>query len=134
MDVYPREFTRDPLEQRFEPLEAEFRVDAALDHDLGRALVGCVFYALEHLVVRHGVAFFVMLGAEEGAERAVHVADVGVVDRRIDHVGDDVARVKLHPARVGRGTEVVQIALVIDAHAFFEREASAGRGAVEQTS
>ncbi len=82
---------RRALESASNHSSAELGVDAALDHDLRRALIGCVFHALEHLVVRHGVAFFVMLGPEERAERAVHVADVGVVDRRIDHVGDDVA-------------------------------------------
>ena len=43
------------------------------------------------VIVRHRVAFFVVLGPEERAEGAVHVADVRVVDRRVDDVGDDVA-------------------------------------------
>ena len=70
----------------------QLRVDAALNHDLRRALVDRVLHALEHRVVRHRVAFFVMLGPEERAKGAVHVADVRVVDRRVDDVGDDVAR------------------------------------------
>ena len=79
------------LEELLEPVDAEFGIHAALNHDLRRTLIGRVLNALEHLVVRHRIAFFVLLGPEERAERAVHVADVRVVDRRVDDVGDDVA-------------------------------------------
>ena len=39
---------------------------------------------------REDVAFVVTLGAVEGAELAIDVADVGVIDVAVDDVGDDV--------------------------------------------
>ena len=105
----------------------QLRIDAALDHDLRRALIHGVLHAIEHLVVRHRVAFAVLLRPEERAERAVHVAHVRVVDRRVDHVGHDVGRVHRHAARVRRGAELVDVGLVVEAQALVEVEASAAR-------
>ena len=73
---------------------SQLRIDAALDHDLRRAVIGRVLDAREDLVVRHRVAFAVFLGAEERAERTVHVADIGVVDGGVDDVGYDLGRVQ----------------------------------------
>ena len=64
----------------------------------------------------------------------MHVADVGVVDRRVDDVGDDVVRMHRHASRVGGCAELVNVGVVIEAYAFLEFEPSAGGGAVEQIS
>ncbi len=117
--------------KRFEPFDAEFRIDAALDHDLGRALIDRILDALEHAIVRHGIAFFVVLGPEECAESAMHVADICVVDRRIDDVGDDVLRVHHHATRVRGRAELVDVGFVVEPHALVECEPAAGGGAIE---
>ena len=111
----------------------QFGIDAALNHDLRRTLIDGVLHALEHLIVRHRVAFFVMLGPEERAERAVHVADVGVVDRRVDDVGDDVAADASRMRRAcAAAPSSCSVGLLVEAHAFVERQPSADGGAVEQ--
>ena len=132
MDVDARIFGAHAFEQTLEPFDPQIRVDAALDHDLRRALVGGELHAREHLVVRHRVAFAVLLGTEERAERAVDVADVRVVDRRIDHVRHVVRRVERHAAMVRRRAEIVQRRVLIEPDAFVERQPAAVRGAFEQ--
>ena len=134
MDIDVRELDAHAREELFVPSQRQIGIDAALNHDLRRALIGRILHAREHLIVRKRSSFLVMLGPEECAERAVHVADVGVVDRRVDHVGDDARRVQLHPARVRGHAEVVQIGFAIEPHPLVERKAPTRRGAVEQTS
>jgi hypothetical protein len=131
VDVGLRVLAANAIEELFEPGDAELRVHAALNHDLRRTLVDRVLNAFQHLVVRHRVAFLVLFGPEERTEGAVHVADVGVVDRRVDDVGDDLGRIHRHAPRVCGRSEIVQIGLGVEAYAFVEREPSAGGGAVE---
>jgi hypothetical protein len=52
-------------EEPLEPLDAQFGIDAALDHDLRRALIRRELHAFEHLVVRHRVAFAVPSGRKK---------------------------------------------------------------------
>ena len=134
MNVDPGIFATHPVEQRFEPFDPQFGIHAALDHDLSRAQVGRVLDAREHRVVRHRIAFLVFFRAEKRAEGTVHVADVRVVDRRVDDVGHDVRRIELHAARVRGGPEIVKVALLVEPHAFAEGKASPAGGPVEQTS
>src|ERR1700693_1528002 len=84
--------------------------------------------------MRHRVAFAVALRSEERTERTVNVADVRVVDRRVDHVGDVVAREKREPPRVRRRTQLVERGLFVKPQAFLEREPSAAGGFVEKIS
>ena len=79
-------------------------VDAALHADFGGAALPGLDHAALHLVEPEvvGLAAQVLgqLALGEGAELALEVADVGVVDVAVDDVGDDVAA-RLAPQRVG---------------------------------
>jgi len=122
------------LEQALEPLDPQLGIHAALDHDLGCALIGRPLDAPQDLVVRHRVPFAVLLGTKECTERTVHVADVRVVDRRVDHVGHVGRRIQGHASLMRGGAEIVQRGLCVEENAFFERQAAAVRSPVEQVS
>ncbi len=82
--------------------------------------------------MRHRVTLAVLLRPEKRAERAVHVANVRVVDRRVDDVRDDLGIVQRHAARVRCGAELVERRLAIEFDPFFERQALAVGSAFEQ--
>ena len=78
---------------------AHLGVDAALHAHFGRAAGDCLLDLAEHDVDAVGVGVVLPALALEGAELAVHEADVGEVDVAVDDVGDLVAHVR-RPDRV----------------------------------
>ena len=115
VDVDRRMIRPDVLEQVEVVIDAELRMMAALHENL-RAADGFEFLDLcADLLGREDVAVVVALGPHEGAELAVDVADVRVIDVPVDDVGDDLVAVTvvgralaLAAARVGQFAEFGQ--------------------------
>jgi hypothetical protein len=98
---------------------------AALEEDLDAAVV-IEFAELEvHFVLGEDIMVGVFLRAVEGAEFAIDVADVGVIDIAVDDVGDDAG------AAAGVGVALDLVAAAIGELAeFLERQAVEFEGLV----
>ena len=87
-------------------------VDAALHAHLGRpaipSLAGPAHHLVEPEIVRLAPQVLAELAFGEGAELALEVADIRVVDIAIDHVAHDLAR-DLTPKFIGGGADVVEL-------------------------
>ena len=90
VDVDLRELALHVREQVQIPLLGELGVMAALQQNLRPAQRQRLLDLLVQLVQRNDVRVGILLRAIKGAELAIHVADVGVVDVPIDDVGDDL--------------------------------------------
>jgi hypothetical protein len=99
VDVDLRELRLDAREQVQIPLLRQLRVMPALHENLRAAQRHGLLDLAVHLLRRDDVAVGVLLGAVEGAELAIDVADVGVVDVAVNDVGDDLVAA----SAVGRG-------------------------------
>src|ERR1700680_3054957 len=122
MDVNAWKLLRNFLEELDVISDWQIGIDAALHHDLRCSLLRSPFDAPKHLVVRHRVAFGVTFRSEERAKRTVHVADVRIIDRRVDDVADLASRIDLRPSLVRGGAKVVQRGLPIQRETLVIRE------------
>src|ERR1043165_6484768 len=96
---------------------------AALHEDLRATKVEGLLNFLVDLVETDDVGVVVFFGAIEGAEFAIDVADVGVVDVAIDDVGGDFVAAAIEVAGFG------ELAAAIGEGAeFFERQVIKAQG------
>ena len=90
MDVHVRVLLPHVGEQVEVPVDRERGMMPSLHEDLNAACLGELVELGVHLIVGDDVAVGVLLSPVEGAELAIDVADVGVVDVAVDDVGDDL--------------------------------------------
>ena len=112
MDVQVGQLGPDRLDQLDVPLAGEAGMDAALQAHLGAAAVPRLVAAAQDLLAPEQVGgaaqVLGQLALREGAEAALEVADVGVVDVPADDVGDLVA-VALGAHLIGRARQQVDL-------------------------
>jgi len=89
MHVKLRELALHVCEQVQIPLLGQFGVMAALQQNLCPAQRERLLDLPVQLVQRNHIGVVILFRAIKGAELAIHVADVGIVDIAIDDVGDD---------------------------------------------
>lgn len=117
MDVEAGEFFADVRQQVEIPLFGQLGVMPTLHEDLVAAQRNGFLDLAVHFSVRNHVGVGVLLGAPEGAELAVNVADVGVVDVAVHDVGDRVG-----PAPAVRGDAVELAATISQRAQLFQRQ------------
>ncbi len=108
VDVDVRELRLDPPHQVEVPRQRESRMMPALEQDLRPAQGHCFFDLPIHLLGGDDVGVRVALAAAEGAELAVHVADVGIIDVAVDEVGDDLVAAPVIGIRLCQLTSAVR--------------------------
>jgi hypothetical protein len=101
VDVDLRELALHVREQVQIPLLGQLRVMAALHQDLRPAKRERLLDLLVQLVERNDIRVVIFLRAIKGAELAIDVANVGVVDVPIDDIGDDFAAAPVVGAGAG---------------------------------
>src|SRR5687767_4671187 len=117
VNVDLREFSFDVREQVARPLHRKARLMTALHEDLVSAERDRFFDLPIHFGEGDDVCVGIFFGAVEGAELAINVADVRVVDVAIDDVSDDLVAATI--VRLGAG----ELAATICENAeFFKRE------------
>ena len=72
------------------PLQGKFRMMAALHQNLRAAQSDGLFDLAVHFVKRDDVGIVIRLRAIKGAEFAIDVADVSIIDIAINNIGDDL--------------------------------------------
>ena len=89
-------------------LQGKLWVQASLEQNSGHALGRRLAHHLHHLVDGVGVGLGALFRSIEGAEGAIGVADVGVVQICVYDKGHYPFRVMAVPERLGQGREVEQ--------------------------
>ena len=112
----------DVLQQVQIIIDVELRVMPALHQDLHAADRHQLFDLLADLFRRQHVGIRVILVAHERAERAVDVADVGVIDVAVDDVRDDTVRMLPLPHRVSQCAQLGQSQRTIQPQRLFGRD------------
>src|SRR5213596_3117978 len=108
VNVHLRKFAFDVVQQIEIPLLAQFRVMPALHQNLRAAERDRFLDLLVDLLVRDDVGIVVPLSAIKGAEFAIDVADIRVIDVAINDVGDDLIAATVVGALLGELTAPVR--------------------------
>src|SRR6266576_2520635 len=87
VNVYRREFGFDMGKQIEIPLFSQFRMMAALHENLGAAQSDRLLNFSVNFIEGDDIGVVIFFGAVEGAEFAIDIADVGVIDVAVDDVG-----------------------------------------------
>lgn len=138
VDVDGGELLFDVAEEVEIPLHGKFWMMAALHEDLRAAEVEGFLNFLIDDVVSNDVGIIIFLDAIEGAELAIDVADVGVIDVAIDDVGGDLVAAAVEvggfgelAAMVGEGAEFFE-GEVVEAEGFGAVDAGTVPNALEE--
>ena len=121
VDVDLREFAFDVRQQIQIPLQRKFGVMAALHQNLRSAQGERLLDLAVHFVEGDDIGVCVLFRAIKGAEFAIDIADIGIIDIAINNVGDDLVAAAV--VGVGAG----QLAAAVGQRAqFLEGQADKG--------
>src|SRR6185503_20974659 len=108
VDVDLREFALDMRKQIQIPLDRELGMMAPLHQNLGAAQSDGLLNFLIHLRVADDVGIVVTFDTVKGAEFAINIANVGVIDIPVNDVGDDIIAAPLISVGFGKLTPAVR--------------------------